>query len=161
MADSFDFKMFSKPVTDAIKDIERRTDRASMWALRETGRKTKQAAKRLAPVYQGQRGNMIHIRTVKKMRKAGMIDKATGLVQGENANTVIPGLLKDSISTSRRLKKIGETYVLRVAPWGPRVAKYSRKAEERKPFMAPAYDAVAPQMVEIHAKAWARANERR
>lgn len=150
--------MITKPLLDALEDIERRTDKATMYALREIGRKFKQAAAKRAPVYKGQSGARVQM----KMGQFNRFKKATGY-KGSVANSVVvSGLLKGSISSSRKLKsvKTGE-YSVKVGPRGQRVHLYAGKVEDRQAYIRPAYEAVLPQMVEIHAQVWARVNEKR
>lgn len=146
--------MLTKPTTDAMADMAKRTDRATMWALREVGRQIKREARREAPVYKGKAG-----RVNMRFSQFRRFQKASGY-KGSIANTVvIPGLLKNSISSSRRLRReAGGAYVIKVGPRGQRTHLYAGKIEANtKAYMRPAYDRVTPQMTDIHAKAWARA----
>jgi hypothetical protein len=148
--DGFSMSMLTKPATDAMADMAKRTDRATMWALREVGRKVKQESRRRAPVYKGRRATGTY-RMMKALQKAGAGGKLTN-------DVVVSGLLKNSISSSRRLKReAGGAYVIKVGPRGDRVHLYAGKQEERARFMRQAYDVVAPAMSDIHAKAWAKA----
>ena len=158
MADlAADIKVLTKPLFDAMADMEKRTDRATMWAVREVGRQMKKEAMRRAPVYKGRSGARVQL----KMSQFRKFQKATKY-RGSVANSVvISGLLKGSISSSRRLQsvKTGE-YSLKVGPRGQRVHLYAGKAEERQPYMRPAYDEVALKMGEVAAGAWRRAMDR-
>lgn len=153
------------PTRKAMVDIDRRVDRATMYALRACGRKVKQEARRRAPVYKGTRSTMA-LKDVKAARKAGRVASharegrkvsAANLVEG---NAVVPGLLKDSISSSKRFKKDASGYRLGIAPRGPRVHLYSGKAEARAPYMKPGWEAAISVMSDIHAKAWEKAMSR-
>lgn len=154
MADGFSMSMLTKPTTDAMAGMAKRTDRATMWALRETGRKIKQEARRQAPVYKGKaaRVNLRH----SQLRK---FQKATGYKGSIGSSVVVSGLLKNSISSSKRFQRaVGGAYVIKVGPRGQRVHLYAGKIETNtKPYMKPAYDRVTPQMAAIHAAAWAKA----
>lgn len=158
MPDGFSMSMLTKPTTDAMVDMAKRTDRATMWALRETGRKIKQEARRQAPVYKGKAGR-VNLRYSQFRR----FQKASGYKGSINSNVVISGLLKNSISSSRRFKReAGGAYVIKVGPRGERVHLYAGKIEANtKAFMKPAYEAVTPQMTDIHARAWAKAMSRK
>ena len=158
MADNLgDFKLLSKPFVDGLKDMQTRTDRATMWAVREVGRQVKKEAMKRAPVYKGRSGARVQL----KMSQFRKFQKATRY-RGSVANSVVvSGLLKGSISSSRRLQsvKTGE-YSLKVGPRGQRVHLYASKAEARQPYMKPAYDEVALKMGEVAAGAWAKAMNR-
>lgn len=149
MADGFSMSMLTKPTMDAMADMAKRTDRATMWALREVGRQIKREARKRAPVYKGVRAAATH-REMKALAKAGMT--------GSTGNVVISGLLKNSIGSSRRFKReAGGAYIIKVGPRGERTHLYAGKIEARQAYMRPAYDQVTPQMAAIHAKAWERA----
>jgi hypothetical protein len=150
--------MLTKPATDAMADMAKRTDRATMWALRETGRKIKQEARRQAPMYKGKAGR-VNLR-YSQFRK---FQKTTGYKGSINSNVVVAGLLKNSISSSKRFRReAGGSYVIKVGPRGQRTHLYAAKIEANtKAYMRPAYDAVTPQMSQIHAAAWAKAMARK
>jgi len=112
--------------------IDRGVNRATMWGLREAGRKVKQAARRQAPVYRGPRKD------------------------------VPKGRLKKSISSLRQLKRTADGgYSLTVAPRGYPAQAYAPKQEARTPFMQPAGRAISAQAPAIFAGAWTRATRRR
>jgi hypothetical protein len=159
-------KILTGPTKKALADIDKRTDRATMYALRAMGRKVKQEARRRAPVYKGDRATM-SLKDVKAGRKAGKVAShqrvgrqvhAPNLVEG---NAVVPGLLKDSISSSKRFKRRGTEYGLGIAPRGVRVHLYSGKAEATHHYMAAGYEAALHQLDEVAAKAWGKAMERK
>lgn len=154
MADGFGLSMVWRPTVAAMGDMSKRTDRATMWALREAGRQVKRQARRRAPVYKGTSGARAQLSHAQFRR----FQKATGYKGSVSNNVIISGLLKNSISSSKRLKSIktGE-YALTVTPRGQRVHLYMKKIEATQPYMQPALDAVAPQVTTIHAKAWERA----
>jgi hypothetical protein len=158
MPDGFSMSMLTKPTIDAMGDMAKRTDRATMWALRETGRKIKQEARRQAPVYKGKAGrvNLKH----SQFRK---FQKASGYKGAISNNVVISGLLKNSISSSKRFGRApGGAYVIKVGPRGQRTHLYAAKIEANtKAYMRPAYDRVTPMMTGIHAAAWAKAMARK
>lgn len=157
-ADGLSMSMLIKPTTDAMADMAKRTDRATMWAIRETGRQIKREARREAPVYKGKAGT-VNLRFSQFRR----FQKTTGYKGSIASNVIIPGLLKNSVSSSRRLKRAaGGAYMIKVGPRGQRTHLYAGKIEANtKAYMRPAYDRVAPQMAEIHARAWAKAMARR
>lgn len=159
MADNLaDFKVLAQPFIDGVKNMQARTDRATMWAVREVGRQVKKEAMRRAPVYKGQSGARVQM----KMSQFRKFQKATKY-RGSVANSVVvSGLLKGSISASRRLQsvKTGE-YSEKVGPRGQRVHLYAGKAEARQPYMKPAYDEIVPKMGAIAAGAWAKAMDRK
>lgn len=126
------FRIASQATRKGLRDIQRRADRGTMWALRESGRQVKREARRRAPVYRGDRKD------------------------------VEAGLYKRAIHSSKRLKRepLGG-YSLMVGPRGPRVRLYAGKVEASHKVMAGAYDAVLPRIREIHARAWSRAIHRR
>lgn len=111
--------------------IERATNRATMWAVRQTGRQLKQTAKATAPVYRGKR------RDIPK------------------------GRLKRSIHSDRRLGGGGGTYSVKVGPRGWPAVGYAGKEEARSPYMARAHAVVSPQMTRIASEAWTRATRGR
>jgi hypothetical protein len=132
-----------------LDTINKRVDRATMWALREAGRKVKQEARRNAPVYQGA--------ATLTYRQFKTFQKTTGYKGSIGNDVVISGLLKNSISSSKRLKvKTGE-YSLKVGPRGQRVHLYAAKAEARHPYMKPGRDAADAQLKAICVKAWGKA----
>jgi len=155
-------KILTGPTRQAMADIDRRADRATMYGLRAVGRKVKQEARRRAPVYQGGRTTM-SLKDVKAGRKAGKVAShervgrkvsAKNLVEG---TAVVPGLLKDSISSSKRLKREGDFYRLGITPRGPRVHLYARKIEARSPYMRPGWDVAQAEMEQIFVRAWTKA----
>lgn len=150
--------MLTKPTTDAMADMSKRTDRATMWALREVGRQIKREARKEAPVYKG-RGGAVNMRFSQFRR----FQKATGYKGSIGNNVVISGLLKNSISSSRRFKReAGGAYVIKVGPRGQRTHLYAGKIEANtKEYMRPAYDRIVPQMTAIHARAWQKAMDRK
>jgi hypothetical protein len=150
-----DYKVFTKPFSDGVTDLKKRTDRATMWAVREVGRQVKREARKRAPVYRGRSGAAVQFKNFAQFRR---FQKTTGYKGSIGSNVIIPGLLKNSISSSRRLKsvKTGE-YSLKLGPRGQRVHLYAGKAEERQPYMKPAYDEVTPKMGATAAAAWAKA----
>lgn len=165
MADDW-VKIVVGPTKAALADIDRRADRATMYALRAVGRKVKQEARRRAPVYKGNRSTM-SLKDVKAARKAGRI--ASHAREGRNVsaanlaegNAVVPGLLKDSISSSKRFRREGDAYRLGIAPRGPRVHLYSQKIEGRSPYMKPGWDAALAAMEQIFVAAWTKATRPR
>jgi hypothetical protein len=153
-----ELKVVTQPFVDGVTDLKKRTDRATMWALREVGRQVKREAKKRAPVYRGRSGARVQFKNYAQFRR---FQKTTGY-KGSIANSVVvPGLLKNSISSSRRLQsvKTGE-YSLKVGPRGQRTHLYAPKMEGRDRFMRDAYGAVTPTMGATAAKAWGKAMNR-
>jgi hypothetical protein len=147
MADGFNAKMLVQPAIDEMVAMDKRMDRATMWALREVGRAVKREARRRAPVYKGAGRQTMKLREVKRRRSEGDTSSAV----------VVPGLLRDSISSSRRFARAGEAFVLKVGPRGPRAHLYAARIEARSPYMEPGLATVIPQISALHAKAWERA----
>lgn len=142
MADHLSMRMVTAPLTHDMRAMTKRTDRATMWALREVGRRVKREARKNAPVYQGP------ARTAK-------VNTASGY--GKSVE-IVPGLLKNSIKSSRRLKqRRPHEYSIAVGPRGGHVHLYAAKQEARTPFMKPAYEAAVRDARELHEKAWNRA----
>jgi hypothetical protein len=157
-------KILVGPTKAALADIDRRADRATMYGLRAVGRRVKQEARRRAPVYKGTRSSM-SLKDVKAARKAGRIashDRIGRTVRAANlaeGNKVVPGLLKDSISSSKRLRREGDGYRLGIAPRGPRVHLYSQKMEQRSPYMRPGWEAAQSEMEAIFMRTWTKATQ--
>lgn len=134
-------KITTGPIKQALGDLERRSDRATMWATREVGRDVKRMARRTAPVYQPTARTTLH---GPSKPKAG----------------VVPGLLRDSIRPSRRLRKTRDGYILKIGPRGQRVHLYAGKAEAVHPFMAVAYAYAVGRSRVTYERGWARAMKR-
>lgn len=131
-----------------LSAIDRATARASMWTVREAGRKVGQHARRTAPVYKGPRGL-----SRKQLAAAPLVS---------NPNRPVKGLFKASIHSNKQLRKVRDgVYANRVAPRGLRVSKYSRKVEAEHHVMRDAERAVRPQVPQIAARAWGRAMKKR
>ena len=115
MADGISFDLVTKPFNDAMVEIRLTKDRATMYALRETGRRLVAGAKSRAPVYSG------------------------------TDERVVPGMLRDSIANSRKIERDGESFGLHVGPFGSvtrakghgarGVQLYRSKEEARTGFM--------------------------
>lgn len=128
--------------------IERRTNRATMWAVREAGRTTAKVARRAAPVYRG-------------ATTGGKVQRKGALGPAGNPNAPVAGLLRASIRPARRLIRHGAgEFQLNVAPRGARVHLYSGKIEGRVRYMADGQRAASARMPEIAARAWERAIRR-
>lgn len=112
--------------------IDRSTNRATMWAVRQAGRRVGQVARRNAPVYQGSRPD------------------------------IPKGRLKRSIHSDRQLRRQGVGgYSVRVGPRGYPAQAYAPKQEARTPYMRPAYHSVVFGLDAIAADAWTRATRSR
>lgn len=70
------------------------------------------------------------------------------------------GTLRNSIGSSKKLRKIPGGYALKVWPHGPVAHKYAAKEENRQPYMTPASQAMQQQITVIGAKAYGRAARR-
>lgn len=127
MPERFRVKVYADDCVREMRAIDKRVDKGTMWALRETGRLLARRARAAAPVYKGDRDD------------------------------VESGLLKKSIKSSRRIKKSGRVQSLKIGPRGERVHLYAGKAEVATGFMHKAYVEVTPAMSEIHARAWRKA----
>jgi hypothetical protein len=130
---SFSLKMLgAKQMVADMARIERSTDRATMWALRQGGRKIQSYAKAAAPVY-------------------------TGKPRTSQGQPVLKGELKKSIKSSKRLKSAGPgSYSLKVGPRG-RPHLYAARQEARHPFMGPAVARVSGEFRGYAEQAWTRA----
>jgi hypothetical protein len=125
VSDSISFKIDDRLASTALTDINRGSERAVMYALRSTGRIIKRTSQARAPVWRDRTG----------------IDGKT-FTYGSSKVTKIPGdgMLRKSISASKRLQREGPLYVLRVSPHGY-ANYYAGKEEARSPYMSPGLDA--------------------
>ena len=115
----------------AVKTLDRAIDRATMYGLRAVGRTVKNAAKKRVPIY------------------------------GGPDSRIPPGRLKQSIHTSKRLRKIGpHTYINHVGPWGPVVNLYRGKIEDQSGFMHDGYEAAMGTAIETYRRVYSRTFER-
>jgi len=102
MGDGFEWDFVTKGFHAHKEKIDKATDKATLYALRSTGRLIGRVAKKESPVYPGPL-NMAY----------GTDPRA----QAESGN------LKKSISNSRRITKIGKgDYSLKVGPFGRKKA---------------------------------------
>jgi hypothetical protein len=90
MATGISFTMITAPFTEATAGLAKAADKATMKALRSTGRGLQRAAKANAPVYHGTDPRAV----------------------AESGN------LKKSIRNAKRITQHGFTYELKVGPWG-------------------------------------------
>lgn len=134
--DSFAARIIIDEWKAASADMRRISDRAVMWALRDTARQAGRAAKKVAPVYRG------------RPRKVK--------VDGKRID-VVPGEYKNSIKSSKRLTKTLGGYSLKVGPRGGHVHLYAGKVERKYKPMQTGYDAVKPLAAGIQEAAMARA----
>ena len=150
MADGISFKMVTEPFTKGIAERQKRMPRAAMYAVREAGRVAKRTGRANAPVLKD-KSRLSH-RELQKYGKAGFNTKAA-----YTGNQPIPGLLKASIGSSKRLKRLGESeFSVKVGPRGQRVHLYAGKQEARAHFMAEAEKAAQAAMPEIARRAFGR-----
>lgn len=133
MADSFGVSIDTKPFRKSLDALQKRVDRATMWALREVGREVKKEARKLVPVGDG------------------------------SDPRERPGELKKSIGSSRRIKRPApHVYEIKVGPWSNgHVHLYAIKEEKIAWYMKRAHDAVMPRVPEIYARAVSRAMNRK
>lgn len=130
--DAFRFEVKGiRELETELRRIDRSVDRASMWAVREAGRKVKQEARRQVRVYTGPRPD------------------------------VPKGRLKKSIASSKRLRRDGAAVGVTVGPRGWPARGYAAKIEELDGYMRRAYETVAPLLREIAERAWTRASRGR
>lgn len=143
MADSLNLRVHADDLQKDLKRLDKQTERATMWGLREVSRRFRAEAKRRAPVYKGKDA-------VKRAKKGEKVDHAN--------NRPVSGLLKASISGSKQLKKHGRgEYSLVSGPRGLRVHLYAAKAEAKHGFIRGAYDATMPEASALMGKGWERA----
>ena len=152
MADGIDFKMLTEPVTEFLAERRKRMPRAAMYAVREGGREVKKAAKAKTPVLSDKSVvTAAAYRRAYKQRKAGV----QGPIRGEGGP--VRGLLRQSISSSRRLKQLGPSeFSVVVAPRGPRAHLYAQKIEEQAHYMAAGAAAGEAALGEIAQRAYDR-----
>lgn len=137
-------RVYVKQTLATMSRIDRATARASMWTVREAGRKVKQEARRSAPVYKGDDAQH-------RLKKG-----AAGPMG--SPNRPVSGLLRASIHSRRQLKRLGPgVYENAVAPRGLRVHLYTQRIEAQYHYMRDAYSKVAPLVPGIAARAWAKA----
>lgn len=150
MADGIGFRMFTEPFTKAIDERQQRMPRAAMYAVREAGRVAKRTGRAKAPVLKDM--SRLSHRELQKYGKAGFNTNAA-----YSGNQPIPGLLKASIGSSRRLRQVGQSeFSVKVGPRGQRVHLYAGKAEARAHYMAEAEKAAHAAMPEIARRAFTR-----
>lgn len=151
MPDGFGVHMSGfREVERDFRDIDRHTTKATMWIVREAGRVARKEARRAAPVLKPKDGQK---RITVKQVKAGGIGKD---------GPPVPGLLRASIASSKRLKRPAPgTYRVGVAPRGLRVHLYSQKVEAQAGYMKAGYDAADSAMPGIAERAWSKTARRR
>ena len=151
MADGFSVKTWWRTTSREMQRIEKSVDRATMYAVRQTGRRVKQEAKREAPVLKGG--------ISRKEFRAGW---EAGRFSAGGKTPPIKGLLRVSIHSSKRLHQDGRGgYAVRVAPRGERVHFYSGQMESMYGYMRKAYERIAPELREVAADAWRKASRGR
>ena len=152
MADGIEFKMLTEPFQAAIKDRQKRMPRAAMYAVREAGRVVKREAKAKAPVLQDRSVvGAAAYRRAYKARKQGV----QGPIRGEGGP--VRGLLRQSITSSRNLKRLGPSeFSVKVGPRGPRAHLYAKKIEDRAHYMAAGETAGRAALPAIAQKAFDR-----
>ena len=140
MANGFQiqYRVITKDTRRQFGQIDKVTARATMWTVRDLGRKTKQAAKKAAPVYKGPQ---------RQVYKQG----------GGAVGPLVPRTLKNSIKSSRRLKTFGANgFSVKVGPRGA-AWRYGGAQEDRFHFMAEGRKAADRQAYQTGRKAWLRA----
>ena len=133
----------------ALLDIDRRTDRATKWAVREAGRKAKSASRAAAPVLKA--NPSAGVVTRRQVKRGGL---------AINPNAPVAGLLRSSIASGKQLHGAAGTFAVRVAPRGDRVHLYSGKAELAHHYMQAGYDAAHAAFPAIAARAWLHSTRR-
>lgn len=126
MADAFSFRIITAPTRNALHAIDRHTDRATMYTVRQAGRVVKQVAKRTVRVYSGERSDIPR------------------------------GRLKKAIHSDKRLGGGHGTYSVKVGPRGWPVKGYAHQIEDLDHYMQAGYEAAVQQAPEIARKAWER-----
>jgi hypothetical protein len=94
MATGISVSMVTAPFKESLAEMDKQERRATMYALRATGRSTQRAAKSVAPVYHG----------------------TDPRAMAESGN------LKKSIRNSKRLIYAGGKYALKTGPFGTKTA---------------------------------------
>jgi hypothetical protein len=135
-AATFAIRVETKALLRDLAAVDRAVDRATMWTVREAGRKVKSAARRKAPVYKGPP------RTVNA---------------GGTPVPLVPGALKSSIASSKRLRRDGAAVSVKVGPRGGLVHLYAPAQEARYGFMAAGLAAATAAAATAAEKAWGRA----
>lgn len=152
------FKIDTSGLDAAFASIHIRSDRANKWALREAGRQTKREARRVVRVYGGKKPRGF----IGPLRAGRQVSVTSGArVNGKRKYTgttaVIPGLLRDSINSSRRLAVVApRTYRLSVGPRGGHVHLYAAKIEVLDKYMEKAARKVIPKFPRLQEEAMAR-----
>lgn len=141
MADGVSYTMVTKPFTDFLDDRQAKMRRAAMFTVREGGRVAKAAARGAAPVLRDR--SAVRVTAWKRGGRAW-------------SNAPVAGLLRSSITPSRRLQTYGDTWSLKVGPRGARVHLYAKKEEARAHFMAAGFAAVEAAMPAIAQRAYDR-----
>lgn len=140
MAETISFRMLTGPFNTFLADRERRMNRASMWAVREAGRRARKAAAAQAPVLQDKSAP-----TVRQVKRGhATTDKP------------VAGLLKASIKASKAMKLEPGTASIKVGPRGPRVHLYAEKQEKRYGYMAAGEQAAQAELQAIAMEAFER-----
>ena len=142
MPDQISFKMVTKPTRDFLDDRQKKMERAAMYNVRAAGRVVKQVSRAAAPVL------------ADKAAQRHTVYQRAGVWR--NSGPPVRGLLKASIASSRRLQKSGGVWSLKVGPRGPRVHLYSKKIENKKPYMAVGYAAAQAQSAAIAQRTYDR-----
>lgn len=148
VSDFLGFTVHNAALEADLRAFDRTMRRATQQGLREVGRQVKREARKLAPVYKGP------ARSVKVTTGSRGAD---GKRSYGKSIEIEPGLLKNSIKSSRRIRQ-PEPGVYRIAlgPRGGHVHLYAAKQEARTPFMRPAYDKVEPEMRAIYGRVFGR-----
>jgi len=138
MVDGLSFHAITGPALKDLRAIQLKTDVATKKGLRAVGARVRTEGKRGAPVYDG---------------PARTVSYGDG-----NRGPLIPGELKKSIATSRRVKRNGPSdFSLFVGPRGGHVHLYAAKQEARTPYMKPAFQVASSEARTIHERAWEKA----
>jgi hypothetical protein len=145
MADGFSFNLITEPWDEMQRELEIASDRATMFALRATGRAVVRAARAKAPVYSGP----------------------------DPRATAESGQYRRSIQSGRTITRGGGNYELHVKPTGSirkgthvhrtsegelrGVPLYAKKLEAMYGVMEAGVDDAEAQALEIYEAAYAKA----
>lgn len=146
MADGISFDIVKTAFDGVMAEIGENTERATMYALRETGRKIGERARAVAPVYPGPRNQSAY---------------TDARAQAE------AGALKRSIHNSKNIKNDGGTYSMAVGPFGAVTRKgggargvqlYRGQAEALYGYMAAGFTGadIAAEYQKALAVAWGK-----
>jgi hypothetical protein len=170
------FSMFTDPFNAMVADANRLSDRATMYALRATGRRLASRARSKAPVYKGddyrargESGNLRRsIRNARRLTSAGgnyslkvgpfpSKKQGTEVVRyGTRRGVAIDSRTAAHLGIAGPSMKHGETTQGQVRG----VQLYRRKMEEKYGYMAAGFASLEGEITEIYQSAIAKALEK-